>query len=112
MPPKEGERGRDQHLAVETLPPRAILCTRKMKAVGKRWLSWLRAMEAGGSVKGEWGPWPKLRNTYSRSHTRTCFHLRERFPSHVGLEDVGRMVRGQIPGAHRAERVVCRSALP
>ena len=86
MPPKEGERGRDQHLAVETLPPRVIICTRKTKAVGKRWLSWLGAVEAGGSVKGECGVRGPSSTTltYSRSHTRTCFHLRERVPSHVG----------------------------
>lgn len=70
MPPKEGERGRDQHLAVETLPPRVILCTRKMKAVGKRWLSWLRAVEAGRSVKGECGVHGPSSATLTATHTQ------------------------------------------
>lgn len=112
MPPKEGERGRDQHLAVETLPPRVILFTRKTKAVGKRWLSWLRAVGSRQKCEGRvWGPRPKLCNTYSRSHTRTCFHLRERVPSHVGLEDVGRWSVDRLLG-HAEQRVTCRSALP
>ena len=35
MPTKEGECGRDQDLDVEILPPSVILCTGKMKVVGK-----------------------------------------------------------------------------
>lgn len=73
MPPKEGERGKDQHLAVETLPPRVILCTRKMKAVGKRWLSWLRAVEAGRSVKGECGVFSPSSATLIAAHTKNLF---------------------------------------
>ena len=70
MPPKEGERGRDQHLAVETLPPRVVICTRKTKAVGKRWLSWLGAVEAGGSVKGECGVRGPSSTTLTAAHTQ------------------------------------------
>lgn len=97
MPPKEGERGKDQHLAVETLPPRVILCTRKMKAIGKRWLSWV-SVESVAQALQHLQPLTQ----------KTCFHLRERFPSHLGLEDVGRTVHGQIPGARRTSHMqVC-----
>lgn len=43
MPTKEeGDRDRDQHLDVETLPPRVILCIRKRQVVGKHLPSVLR----------------------------------------------------------------------
>lgn len=43
MPTKEeGDRDRDQHLDVETLPPRVILCSRKRQGVGKHLPSLLR----------------------------------------------------------------------
>lgn len=52
---KEGERGRDQHLDVEILPPRVTLCIRKIKAVGKEHLPPLlgEATEACRSTAGK-----------------------------------------------------------
>lgn len=78
MPTKnEGERGRNQHLAVEILPPRVILYIRKIQAVGKPLPSLLRgAAEACGSAACEgwmWGPRPELGN-HNHSHTQSCFH--------------------------------------
>ena len=55
MPTKrEGELGRDQHLAVEILPPRVILCFGKIKAVGKKHLPPLlrEGVEACSSTAG------------------------------------------------------------
>lgn len=86
---KEGEYGRDQHLGVEILPPRVILCIRKIKAGNRTchpcWGKWWRQCRSA-ACKGEWGPRPS--NYYKHTHTRSCFHLREWFLSHLGPEDL------------------------
>lgn len=57
---KEGERGRDQHLDVEILPPRDLLCIRKIKTSCRKGhlpSSVREAVAARGSAarKGECG---------------------------------------------------------
>lgn len=70
---KEGERGRDQHLDVEILPPRVTLCIRKIKAVGKEHLPSLlgEAAEACRSAagKGECGVRGPSSATVINTHT-------------------------------------------
>lgn len=70
MPTKEGECGRDQDLDVEILPPSVILCTGKMKVVGKHLPSLPRLHAEEQHVEGECGVRGPSSATLTTTHTQ------------------------------------------
>lgn len=59
-----------------------------------------------------WGPRPELGNCYKHSHMRSCFHLRERFLSHLGPQDLLKDGQWTIPRTlHTMEQLLTPSGV-